>query len=161
MKKYIFLIAVLVFCISCSKKQVSEIFIDASVEIAYHDLNGTDLLDPNNENSFQQSNIDVYEIVNGVKTKVYESNLDYPEHFLLYKNDDKGTYFLRLFGQGTITNGVSTSFINFGNGTEDRIYFELDEMSTGSIHCNKIWYNQTLVWDVSLAENGRYVYIVK
>ena len=67
---------------------------------------------------------------------------------------------LRLLPYGTLKDGVSTSFIDFGNGTEDRIDFKIENRGS-SVICTKVWYNETLVWEDAKDPNDSYFEIIK
>ncbi|MDA3904692.1 MAG: hypothetical protein PF484_01325 [Bacteroidales bacterium] len=147
MKKIIILFLTIFIYSSCEKPEAGFALSGPPlVDIAFCNQEGLDLLDPNNALSFKESEIDIYTIIDGEKTQVYEANLDYPEHFYVYYHDDIGKYFLRIFSVGDIIDGISTTYINFGDGTEDRIDFAIAGSSV-----IKVWYNEVLMWDVSNA----------
>jgi len=137
----------IVYLTSCEKPESEFAVCGPPVfDIAFCNQEGLDLLDPNKAVSFKESEIDIYTIIDGEKTQVYEANLDHPEHFFVYYHDDIGKYFLRIFSVGDIIDEISTTYINFGDGTEDRIDFEIS-----GPHVIKVWYNEVLMWDVSNA----------
>ena len=62
---------------SCHKEDTAGIAVSVGVDISIQNVDGVDLLNPENELSFKERYIDVYEIINGVKTKIFDGNLDY------------------------------------------------------------------------------------
>ncbi len=138
---YIILIVVILsFLGSCKKEPYKNAINSMNVDIAYKDNSENDLLDPATPNYFSPDNIHVYNVVNGVKKEVYHPNYDFPNNFIIYRNDDLSSYYLRLFIE------ADTILLQLNTAVVDTVT-SVSEESNGNWHLKKVWYNGVLEWD--------------
>jgi len=118
--------------------------VTTSIDIAYNDSFGNDLLNESTQNYFSKNNIHVYTIINGVKTDVYNNMMDYPRDFLIYKNIELNNYFIRFFLES------DTVLVQLNQNTTDTIISTVDK-SNGNEILRKLWYNGSLKWEFGVA----------
>jgi len=128
----------LVFINGCKKD--GTVYVAQYLDIAYNDNLGNDLLDPSNSNGFSSENIQLYTLVNNVKTEVYHPNLTYAHSFMIYKNDSLKLYFLRVFLED------NTTFLQLNQNITDTITCTIDKSNGNSI-IRKVWYNGDIKWE--------------
>ncbi len=144
--KQIIILVVIVSLFSCEKNKVD---ITDVCDISYFDKNGKDLLDPNNPESFKETDIDIYYLIDGIKVKQYQENLEYPESFSISDEIRENKHYMRLFlnHQKLDANNRAITYIKFGNSIEDKIEGEFKTYkNSSSIQVVKIWYNDELMW---------------
>lgn len=149
---------------SC-KKDNEAVFDETAFDISYFDQNGNDLLDPGNPESYKESDIDIYFLVDGIKMKQDQGNLKYPEFFFISSDEIKeNKYYMRLFPnhQNLDENNKAITYINFGNDIEDKVECEFQTYKNSSnIQVVKIWYNDELKWHYTTSASSRWIEIIK
>ncbi len=163
MKKLI-LLSILVAMISCKKNNENRIFDETPFDISYFDKNGNDLLNPNNPNSYKETDINIYYLINGEKVKQYQKNLEYPKSFFISNEIRDNKYFMRLFpnDRNLNENNRAITYINFGNNEEDKVECEFKTYkNSSSIQVVKIWYNDKLMWQYTDGGSNRWIEIIK
>ena len=101
--KALTILLLMVSLYACKKNNVA-VFDSTAFDISYFDQNGNDLLDPNNPKSYKESDIDIYYLLDGIKVKQYQGNLEFPEFFWI-PNEIR---FETTFDNGTIKRGKYT-----------------------------------------------------
>jgi hypothetical protein len=100
---------------------------------------GNDLLNPSFQNYFSPSNIHIYSLVNGVKNSINNARMEYPQDYMIYKNDSLNLYFLRVFLAS------DTLLLQLNQSITDTLTCIIDD-SNGNVILKKAWYNGTLIW---------------
>jgi hypothetical protein len=78
----IYLVVTLAFT-TCNKNENDMFNLDRAIEISIKDSHGNDLLNPNNENSFQNNDIKLFYVIDNKSVEVYNPNNDYPRNFFI------------------------------------------------------------------------------
>lgn len=136
MKTIATIIFIILLC-AC-KKEESKFDLDVSVSISVKDQDGNDLLNPLTPNSILESDIKIFEMVDGVKTEVNNVNMDDPKGFTVTQKG--GIYFVKL--------GLSSqdSYIQWSETDTDTIKGEIVQ-KPALTSCQKVWLNGKIVWD--------------
>lgn len=129
--------------LSCKKDECCSI-VDTSIDMTYINDAGENLLNPSTEGHYSETKIELFYLVSGVKQKVNNGNLTYPKNFFI--SDEGGAHFMRVFPNETLDNNKSTTYIEFDGTDTDTLVCEFRK-SESLIASNKVWYNNTLVWD--------------
>ena len=113
MKKILNLLLFSILFISCNHK---EEILDGDkifdvIDISYLDKNKVDLLDPNNQNSYDKSEIKIYAIDTVIVEK-YEID---------YKNDDDDLFFIPIPVYYNVNEDSSTTYIDLNKNDTDTI----------------------------------------
>jgi len=137
----IILIAIIIlFFYNCKKEPSKAAVRSMFVDISYKDKMGNDLLDATTPNYFSSGSIHVYNLVNGIKKEVFYAYQDYPQNFMIYKNNERKSYYLRLFTE------TDTTLLELNKFITDTVV-GLSEKSLDSWLLKKVWYNGGLVWN--------------
>jgi hypothetical protein len=149
MKKIITVIIGLL-ALSCStdnKNDLSSTNYDVGLSFKVTSVDGTDLLNPANPNSFLKENIKIYYIRNNVKVEVYNPNLDNPRNFSIVPPSQSGLnyyYFDMALNNQTLQNAIT--IIEWNNTDSDTIRANFDAGNNYML-LSKAWYNEVLVLD--------------
>jgi hypothetical protein len=149
MKKLITIIIGLL-ALSCStdnKNVLDSGNYDVGLSFKVTSVDGTDLLNPNNPNSFLKENIKIYYIKNNVKIEVYDPNLDNPRNFSVVPPSQSGLnyyYFGIALNSQTLENAIT--IIEWDNTDSDTIRTNFDAGNNYML-LSKAWYNEVLVLD--------------
>ena len=154
MKKNILpFLTILLLVTGCKKNEETAAFVlSTRVTFSITSVNGTDLLSPQNSGSIKADDIDIFYLKKGVKERVYEANLDSPEHFSILKTEignsflKKGIYYFGvMLNEDVNAENISTTYIEIeGRGT-DTITAYISK-KPGIVSVQKVWYNGTLKW---------------
>lgn len=136
---------ILLCLVNCKKESPKSTIVSTSIDIAYKDAFGNDLLNETNQNYFSKDNIHVYTIINGVKTDVYNNMMAYPQGFRIYKNEELNSYFISVFLES------DTVLVQLNQNTTDTIISLIDK-SNGNQILRKLWYNGSLKWEFGVAQ---------
>ena len=144
--------------VSCQKEEDCCDIIDVDVVIIYENEKGEDLLNPENEASFDHDDIKIYFDVGGNKEYAYQGNLDYP-NFHYVNQDADGKYHLVVYANTELVNQKSVTFIELNESTTDtlRLIFKTPNQS---LITEKIWYNGELKFPTSMSE-GKVIKVKK
>ena len=134
-------IVLLTSCFSACEKQKT--MVDIGVQICYADKNGKDMLDPNTPNAYKESDIDLYYMIDGVKTRVYDGMRDTPENFMFYYLETFHMYSLSIGPNDRYdANQMSETLIDFGDRVDTlTVSFAV---SANSMIVRSVWYNHVL-----------------
>lgn len=131
---------------ACQKEDNNQFNLDTSFSMSIFDKNNVDLLNPENNNSFTEENIEVLYLIDGEEIKVNEPNLDYPKGFRIFKNDSE--YRIGVFPNTNENLDFPITYIIWNGVDRDTIKCEIQRTDNSEI-CKKIWYNGELTWDSS------------
>jgi len=167
MKNLIFLLLANILLISCSSDNNnngnSYYNLDVGITMTFKDINGNDLLNPNNINAYSTDLIKIYYLKeNGDIEEIYNSNLDSPRNFKIITPEDsqENIYALYLTPNTYLTENAIT-YIEWNNTETDTIKTNYRYGDNYTI-CNKIWYNNVNVWTENTNVNsGRLFEIIK
>ncbi|MDD3721743.1 MAG: hypothetical protein PHW92_04535 [Lutibacter sp.] len=162
MRTLILLLIIISFS-SCEKDN-EPVFVSTAFDISYFDQNENDLLNPNIAESYKESDINIYYLLDGIKVKQYQENLKYPEFFFISDEIRDNKYFMRLFPnrKNLDENNRAITYINFGNNVEDKVECEFQTYENSSnIQVVKIWYNDELKYQYVDGSESRWIEIIK
>ncbi len=161
--KLLIILAIMFSLYSC-KKDNDAVFDETSFDISYFDKNGNDLLDTNSPNSYKASDINIYYLLDGIKVKQYQENLEYPKFFYISNEIRENKHFMVLFPnrKNLDENNRAITYINFGDNREDKVECEFQTYENSSnIQVVKIWYNDELKWQYTDGGSSRWIEIIK
>jgi hypothetical protein len=141
------LLLFIVFLTSCfSACEKPKTMIDTDIQICYVDKNGNDLLDPANPNGYKESDIDLYYMIDGVKTRVFDGMMDLPENFKFYYSEVFHIYSLSIFPNDRYdANKMSETLIDFGDRVDTlKVSYHVGD---NSLIIHSAWYNNILLAD--------------
>lgn len=151
--KPILITLLILFTISCSEEKEIDccVNIDLGANISLKNASGDDLLDPENPNSFNETNIKTYYLIDGVEKRVGADDV-------LFLNEE-GIYIFRTFVNYKGNDQYPITYIDWNETNRDTIKSEIYR-TDNQIRVTKIWLNGELMWDV--ADGGAaYFTIVK
>ncbi|MDA3953012.1 MAG: hypothetical protein PF485_05160 [Bacteroidales bacterium] len=142
------MIAVLLFsCDEADEEHISAGFISTGFGILVSDEQGEDLLDPANENSYKADSIDIYWLIDGIKTRKYEANTEIPEFFVIRHNSYHDIYEMTLFLNSKIDeNNRTITYVKWNSSEEDKFECEFEFLEV-NYFMRKLWFNDSLIWD--------------
>lgn len=145
--KYISIIFVFIFIVSCSSDETKNaVFISGGVEFNVLDIQGNDLLNPQIESNFNNTeNIKIYFVINGEAVLFDKPNLDLPKGYLIYKKENEDVYRMGLFVN--LEGNTTTTLIKWNNTETDTIKCEIERKGNYYISVSKVWYNNVLKYD--------------
>ena len=145
--KAIILILTFVTLFGCSSDDSQEQFnFDVGFEFSVTDNEGNDLLNPENPNSFNESDIKLFYLINGETVEFYDDNLDYPRNFLIYQNSD--SYRIRVFLNYSETEELPETYIQWSKTDSDTIKSEINRSDT-YVKIQKVLLNDNIIWNSS------------
>lgn len=147
---------------SCQEDGVDGYNYDTEFRFEVYNTNSISLLDPTNPSAFQESQIDIYYLVDGEKQKVYNGNLDLPENFSIEVDELTDKYVMVLSPNDEADGSTSATYIQWNEENTDTVTCEF---ARGKEHMitTQIAYNGKEVWSVD-GENypeRRYFEIIK
>lgn len=153
MKTVLYLLGIALL-FSCQKDPNSCgcVIIDIGVDMSVVDKNGTDLLDPENSQSIDESKIKLFYPENGTLKEVFHPNADNPKDIMIYPLEG-ANYRMRVFTTKPIT------YIQWNDADMDTLKCEYAKTDNSTV-CTKVWFNDMPVYD---NKNGteRYFQVVK
>jgi len=133
------LVLMVLLCSHCKIESEHQLIIDNTVDILYANSLQGDLLDTAVSGSFFADSIHLYNVDMGVKTEVKNRN-DYPNNFVIYKNEELQKYVLRVFLESDST------LLELNPRTTDTIKCYINRANDDFI-ISKVWYNGSVEWD--------------
>jgi len=144
--------------LSCSKNSGQD-YIDGGIHLKLENSSGSDLLDPNEGNTYNTEDIKLFYLQNGVEHLYLCGNCDHQKGYYIFKRDNKFviSIFTNIEVQQDGTDPIT--YIQWNENDRDTIQCHIKRNEDGSyIFCTKVWYNDSLVYD----NNGeRYFTIIK
>lgn len=141
------LVTILIIMIlsSCNSDDRKEHFnLDVGIEFSITDSEGNDLLNPENSNSYNHSDIKLFYKKNGVYDEVFNKNLDHPRNIKIYKHIDN--YRIRITLNHIIEETQPETLIKWNENDSDTIKAEFNRTNSSTI-IKKTWLNDSLIWD--------------
>lgn len=161
MKKFIFLAIIIVS--SCTSDNPTPIGsgnnLDNSVIIYLKSNEGNNLLNTTNYNS---SNYKIYYKIANEFIEQNNSNLDYPKNFFI--NSETNPISMKLFLNHLSTESNPITVVKWNDTESDTIktsYRRGIENNNDYEICEKLWLNNSLIWDINNNQNGRQITIVR
>lgn len=145
--KCLLIVLVAFSIISCSSEDTKNaVFISGGVEFNVLDIQGNDLLNPQIESNFNNTeNIKIYFVINGEAVLFDKPNLDLPKGYLIYKKENEDVYRMGLFVN--LEGNTTTTLIKWNNTETDTIKCEIERKGNYYISVSKVWYNNILKYD--------------
>ncbi len=144
--------------ISCSKNTESDV-VDVGIDLKLEDRLGNDLLDPDINNSYNNYNIKLFHLQDGVEQYYYCGSCDHKKGYYFFERD--GKYVVRISTNFEIQQDSSDliTYIQWNETDRDTIQRYIERNKDGSsIVCTKVWYNDELIYD---HHGERYFTIIK
>jgi len=92
MKALIAFLSIALLC-SCNSDDSTEQFVyDVTAEFSLKDDKGNDLLNPDNANAIDESEIKIFYVLNGEPKEVFDGNMDYPRNFFISQYSPESEY---------------------------------------------------------------------
>lgn len=159
--KLIIAFTLVLVLISCHDQNDCCGIASANIDISIVSENGTDLLDPENLNSFNENHIRIYHLTDGEFEEVNLPNLDYPMGFFIIDDMPDSVYRIRIFGDVFNESEVVTSLVKWSDSDTDTLKYKVYRSEGGStVGITKVWFNNIEVWDES-SQTERYFEIIK
>ncbi len=164
MKNLMLLITSLLLFSACKKKanNVSKVF-DVSVDFSVVNSNNEDLLNPENTDAFNQSQIGIYYDMDGEPVYYHNTNnymADHPNAHFFYKEDTDSLYTIRIFLNSDKSVAYPITYIKWNETDMDTI--KATYMRTENImRLDSIWYNNNPIWNFNAAVNRKYFILNK
>lgn len=157
MYKYL-LIITLMFQISCDKNENMDV-VDTGISLSIVDNLGKDLLNPDSLNSFNNNNVKLYYLKNGIEEFYHCGNCDLPNGFTYDTKDHFNTFVFRPNFEQQQNNSNPITYIQWNESDRDTVQCQITRNgNNSSITCTKVWYNGELVWN---SEGERFFTITK
>lgn len=119
--------------------------VDVAIDILLQNSVGEDLLNSQTNNNLLNSDIKVYQIVNGTETELYNSDLDCPRNFCII--DDGKNKVFRLFPIEKIEAQRASLLIKWNSLRSDKIIANIVSNQNGNnsnTFCDSVWVNGIL-----------------
>jgi hypothetical protein len=132
---------------SCNSDNGQEQFsFDVGFELSVKDMDGNDLLNPENANSFKASEIKIFYLINGVMEEVYKADKDYPRNFFIYKHENE--HRIRVFLNHSETEETPETYIKWNETDTDVLGAKVNQ-TPFNVKIDNIWLNGNLIWSAS------------
>ncbi|MXV37823.1 hypothetical protein GO491_03890 [Flavobacteriaceae bacterium Ap0902] len=154
--KYLFLILTTMLFTSCNSDDNEQVIIDTDINISVKDVDGNDLLNTNNPNSFNQNEFKIFYEIDGEQIEVNDENLDYSKGFFVYQHESE--FRIRIFPNTNKNASYPITYIRWSEMDIDTLKCEIDRNGSSEI-CKKVWFNNELVWQAYGTE--RFFEIIK
>lgn len=154
MKKLIIIITAFTF-FGCNKstEMLEQYNYDTGMEFSIYNSSNEDLLDTTTANHYIESEIKLFYVVDGKTEEVYDTNMDNPRNFSIYKHENE--YRIGISFNYTETSEKPITYIKWNDADTDTIettYIRTDN----AVIKNKVWFNGNLIWDRSLNQEEYY-----
>lgn len=148
MRTLILILALFAF-IGCDTDEGEEqVDIAVAINFSIRDSEGNDLLNPNNPNSFDESEVKLFYLIDGNLTEVYDGNKHSPRNFTMNEYPPASEYRMTIFVNHSKTEEYPITYIKWNETDTDTIKTEI--YRTGSLtEIRKAWFNGELVWESS------------
>ncbi|MGB5356101.1 MAG: hypothetical protein WBN11_05350 [Eudoraea sp.] len=148
--RFLLMFSAFMVFLACDKAQGPALNISNDIYISVLDESGGDLLDPNNPATVDLKQVKVYYDLNGVKTEINRSNLDFPQMFLVEEPGENSDHHRILLFLNTEDNSdITTTYFEWGPSQTD-VFKSLINRDGNGINDEKIWLNDELICDVAV-----------
>lgn len=139
--RFLALIVVVLFLSSCKEKNIpfNE---DIGIYILVSDLEGNDLLDPLSPGFFNESDIKIFYLEDGISREINDPTEEYPKNFRLL--EDENFHFMLLWPNSYIGDDYPITYIQWTETDTDTLKCDFWRSESG-LTCTKVWYNDELV----------------
>lgn len=139
------LLMLMTFFLSCDNENKKEGFvIDTVVQMTLKNKNGEDLLNPNTVGTFNTDKIKIYYVDKQGKPQVYyESNLDNPKGYFIFKSENE--YKIQIFTNTDSSISNPITIIKWNEEVSDTLKCEIQKEPNREI-CTKVWVNDLLMY---------------
>ena len=144
--------------VACGKDDDCCTNVDTGIAISVKDEDGSDLLNPNNPNAFQEKDIEISHLVDGEKKEYFKPNRDTPKGFSIYQDSTIGSYIIQIVTDDDSSEDFPVTYVRWSADDTDTIRCEY-QRTENSLVCTKVWFNNVVKWEAY--ETGRYFEIVK
>lgn len=134
-------IALFTFSLTSCSDDAFEIS-NTQLQLSYVDANGLDMLDT--VSRFNPEKVDLYYMINGVKTRINDNNARPPENFYVYLSNETKKFNLVIFVNTRLdSEKKSVTLIDFGTKV-DTLQTRFKVWDTG-FKIEEVWYNGDLL----------------
>jgi hypothetical protein len=145
MRNLLAIVVIALLC-SCSSDDSPEQFVyDVGVEFSIKDSQGNDLLNPENENTLNSSEIKLFYVVNGAVEEVYDGNMDYPRNYVIYDYAPVSEYRISVFLNNADTEAQPITYIQWNATDTDTLRSEIYRRNN-LVKIKTLWLNNELIW---------------
>lgn len=153
--KYLIIIVICIFLSSCNDDN-AQTNIDVYIDMSIKNSAGSDLLNPTNSNSLDESNIKIIYEIDGEQIEFNEPDLTASRGFFIFQHENK--YRIRIFPNTDKNTPFPITYIKWNDVDTDTLKCEIERKSNSET-CTKVWLNEEVVWDSYGGE--RFIEIVK
>src|SRR5690606_6285794 len=151
MKALIAFLSIALLC-SCNSDDSTEQFVyDVTAEFSLKDDKGNDLLNPDNANAIDESEIKIFYELNGETKEVFDGNMDYPRNFFISSYSPESEYRISVFLNHSETEELPTTYIKWSETDTDTIKCEIHRTNSLT-KITKLWLNDKQIWTSSDGE---------
>lgn len=132
----------------CSKKSDIADDMDIAIDLKLENIHGGDLFNPDTENSYNQEDIQLFYLLNGIEHYLFCGNCDHQKHYYFYERDNK--FVMRISPSYEIQEDGSdpVTYIQWNDSDRDTLQCQIYRSDDGgNIVCTKVWYNDSLVYN--------------
>lgn len=158
--KRIVVILSLISCISCEKSDdvTDQYNLDVGIEFSIQNSNNEDLLDPQTPEHINTNQIKLFYLLEGKKQEVYDSNMDNPRNFLIYKHENE--YRIGITPNFSEESSKPVTYIQWNDADIDTIEVSYERTPRAVIQ-KEIWLNGDLIWERSNNQNDPFFVLTK
>ncbi len=131
---------------SCKKTSNYAFTKDIKIEIMLADNEGEDLFNPESYFYYNPNSIKIFHLLHGEMIEIKNQLLDPPQNF--YLNYVNGRHRMQLFPNHDKSEQFPITLIQWNSSKMDTVKCDFDR-NVNSIICNKVWYNDELVWEAN------------
>jgi hypothetical protein len=147
MKRFFGILLIILFSTSCDSNPFKEealegYVLDASIDFSVVNSKSEDLLNPNNPNSYDQNKIKILFLLNGKLVPQYQGNLDSPNFFMIYQNEDR--YAIRVFLNHDKGEKFPETYIQWNENDKDIVKVEYSRTKNSTVKKN-VWLNDQVI----------------
>lgn len=162
LKKVFFLIGLVIFFIGCSDgtdccpNPTNATIVSLGISMSISDVNGNDLLDPQNPDAYTKDEIKLFYLIDGEPVEVYNPGMDHPNGFKIFQHENE--YRIGIALNHDENENPPVTYIHWSNGDTDTLQATFRRWDNG-IEVRKVWFNNELRWQFS--DGDSYFEIVK
>lgn len=144
--KTLLLILSTIFLTCCVDNGEERFNYEVEFELIVTDIDGNDLLNPENPNSFKNTEIKILYLINGKMEEVYDENKDYPRNFFIYQHENE--YRIKVFLNHSQTEEIPKTYIQWNETNTDVLGAKFISTNT-FVKIDSVWLNEVLIWTAS------------
>lgn len=147
MKTTILTLMLTVLLLGCNNSDdESQFSLGNVIELGVKDNNGVDLLNPNNPESFNESDIRLFYLINGNIEEVNNPTADSPRGFLIFEQNESNR--IRIFLNYSESEELPITYVQWDETDTDTLKCKIRRTSS-LVTAEKVWLNDELIWDES------------